>query len=182
MCVYKLVCVFFIFYFFNIWKIFTADRLILLLGHWLVQFIVEECCFVECYRCYMYILQTVSVSALVPKCFYFISETESNSDCVIIIIITMVTKVRVPTPNTWLTGGDHVVHHAFIDMMILCNIQQAIMLYHNQFSSVQCKVVSMCLERPTCAPPCLSLTLPLNQFQCSSEWCWPALIFLRKTI
>ena len=45
----------------------------------------------------MYILQTVSVSALVPKCF-FISETESDSDCVIIII--MVTKIQVPAPNT----------------------------------------------------------------------------------
>lgn len=58
---------------------------------------------------------------------------QSDSDCVIIIIIVI--KTQVPAPYPGLRGGDHVVqHHAFIDTMIHCIVQQVIMLYHNQFS------------------------------------------------
>ena len=45
--------------------------------------------------------------------------------------------------------------------------------------SVQFKMVSMCLEKPTYAPTQLSEVppaLPVKQFQCSSEWWWPSLI------
>ena len=45
-------------------------------------------------------------------------------------------------------------------------------------SSVQFKMVSMCSEKPICAPPCLSevsSTSPLKLFQCSSDWRRPSL-------
>ena len=47
----------------------------------------------------------------------------------------------------------------------------------DQFSSVQFKMVSMCSEKPICAPPRLSegsRTLPFET-ECSSDWRWPGL-------
>ena len=52
-------------------------------------------------------------------------------------------------------------------------------------SSVQFKMVSVCLEKPICAPPHfleISPTLSLKQFQCSSDWLWPSLILSRKFV
>ena len=50
-------------------------------------------------------------------------------------------------------------------------------------SSVQFKMVSVCLEKPICAPPRLSEIspmLPLKQFQCSPDWRWPSLVLSMK--
>ena len=49
--------------------------------------------------------------------------------------------------------------------------------------SVQFKMVFMRSEKPICVPPLLSEvspTLPLKQFQCSSDWRWPSLVLSRK--
>ena len=46
-------------------------------------------------------------------------------------------------------------------------------------------MVSMSLEKPICAPPHLSKvppTLPLKQFQCSSDWGWPSLVLWWKIV
>ena len=51
--------------------------------------------------------------------------------------------------------------------------------------TVQFKLVSVCLGKPTCAPPHLSEvspTLSLKRFQCSSDWRWPSLVLSRKII
>ena len=50
--------------------------------------------------------------------------------------------------------------------------------------TVQFKMVSMCSEKPTYAPPHLSEvppTLPLKWFQCSSDWRWPSLVLSRRS-
>ena len=52
-------------------------------------------------------------------------------------------------------------------------------------SSVQFKVLPMRSVKPICAPPRLSevsTTLPLKQFQCSSDWRWPSLVLSRKIV
>ena len=60
-----------------------------------------------------------------------------------------------------------------------CRLEEVI-----QFSSVQFKVVSVRLEKPICAPPCLSEVpsmLPLKWFQCSligGHWLWLSICFL----
>ena len=54
-----------------------------------------------------------------------------------------------------------------------------------QFSSVQFKMGSMRSENPANTAPRLwemSLTLPLKQFQCSSDWRWPSLALSRKIV
>ena len=46
-------------------------------------------------------------------------------------------------------------------------------------------MVSMCSEKPICAPPHpseISQRLPLKQFQCSSDWRWPSLILSRMIV
>ena len=54
--------------------------------------------------------------------------------------------------------------------------QQSKQDYHNLPPPVQFKMVSMCLEKPICTPPCLSEVspaLPLKRFQCSSDYDGP---------
>ena len=57
-------------------------------------------------------------------------------------------------------------------------MQRVFTFLQNSLSSIQFKTVFMQLEK-SCISPCLSETspmLPLNQFQCLSEWWWPFLV------
>ena len=61
--------------------------------------------------------------------------------------------------------------------------RQWVLPFCAQFSSVQDGIYA--LKKPICAPPHLpevSPTLPLKQFQCSSDWQWPSLVFWRKIV
>ena len=63
--------------------------------------------------------------------------------------------------------------------ILFSSVQDGIHKEERKWCSVQFKIVPMHLKKPICIPPRLSEvfpTLPLKQFQCSSDWWWPYLI------
>ena len=76
-----------------------------------------------------------------------------------------------------------------INSIVMCRryIEDVLLRWRGHISSVQFKMVSMRSVKPIqlCAPPRLSEvppTLPLKQFQCSSDWRWSSLVLSRKVV
>ena len=127
---------------------------------------VVFCLFVVCCCCFSWgVLMLTWVHACVCVC-----VCVSVRVCVCVCVCVTITAAQLPRPRMFCTncrGERNYFGGKFVD------------------SSVQFKLVSMCLEKPICAPPHLSEVSPMSSlkwFQCSSDWWWPSFILSKKML